>query len=160
LSSYRVSPAFAWVQVALVVSFAVVAPLYVGGIDPGALLFGAACLPAIGYVAYFRLFRDAYLLELSATELRWSAPLRQGTVPLSELREVRPGTPWYPVPMLLAGVVTFTTRSGRTVVADVRARGFEAFAEDLRRAAPEARIHVGRALFRQDVDGYRRHVPP
>jgi hypothetical protein len=113
---------------------------------------GVGLLPA-GRIVYGWLFGCAYLLELSDTELRWYAPLRRGAVPSSELREIRP--------MRRASVVAFTTRSGRTFMAETSARGFGALAEDLRRAAPEARIDVGRgrSLFQLGADGYRRYPP-
>ncbi|HKE97663.1 MAG TPA: hypothetical protein VKG45_01825 [Actinomycetes bacterium] len=164
-SSYGVPPGSVWLHAAAFAGFAVawaVAPLLAGDTSAVALVLGPGVgLLAAGWVVYSKLFRDAYLLELSATELRWYAPLRRGAVPLRELREVRPGTPWCPAPMLLVGNVTFTTRSGQTFVADTTARGFGAFVEDLRRAAPDARIDVGRgrSLVQQRAHGYRRDPP-
>jgi hypothetical protein len=164
-SSYGVPPTSPWLGGAAVAVFAI---SWAGAMllaeDASALArvlgIGVFWLP-MGWMAYLMLFRYAYLLELSDTELRWYAPLHQGVVPLSELREVRPGTPWHSPPMLIAGNVNVTTRSGRSFMADITARGFGAFVEDLRRAAPEARIDVGsgRSLLQLRADGYRRYPP-
>jgi hypothetical protein len=160
-SSYGVPPRSAWLCAAALVVFAI---FWTGAgllAEDASVLgrvlgIGVFLLPT-GWLGYLMLFRHVYLLELSDTELRWYAPLRRGAVPLSELREVRPGGGW----MLFAGRVAFTTRSGRTFMADVTARGFGAFVEDLRRAAPDARIDVGRgrSLFQLGADGYHRNPP-
>ena len=50
--------------------------------------FMALWVGALAWNAYWWLFRVAYVLELSDTELRWRAPLAHGTVPVRALREV------------------------------------------------------------------------
>jgi hypothetical protein len=163
-SSYGVSPERVWLRPAVVAAFAII---WTGSLLLGddtsalALVVGIGIWLPAGWIIYSRLFRCAHLLELSDTELRWYAPLRRGAVSLNELREVRPGTPWHPWLMPLVDVVSFTTRSGRPFMAHVTARGFDAFVEDLRRAAPDARIDVGRGrvLFPSEDEGYRRSQP-
>ncbi|HKE98330.1 MAG TPA: hypothetical protein VKG45_05300 [Actinomycetes bacterium] len=185
VSSYRVSPAARWAVafVAVVVLILVTILILPPPSTPDApllprLLILLVFLLAVGFVLYSGLFRVAYKLELSTTELRWYAPLRRGTLALAELREVRDGRLWVlgvmfalwtflwvpRVPWLCKRVV-ITAATGQRVVADVNDRGFDAFASDLRRAAPYAQIEVGSddpSVFRGffSSNGYRGHLPP
>ena len=183
VSSYRVSLGARWMGASfavVVLSFATIFILP----PPSApdapllprLLILLVVLLAVGFLLYSGLYRIAYKLELSATELRWYAPLRRGTLALAELREIREGRIWVlgvlgvlwtvlwiwvaPQPWFIVRV-TITAATGQRVVADVHVRGFDAFASDLRRAAPSARIELSnRSLFQSAGNGYRRHLPP
>jgi hypothetical protein len=52
--------------------------------------FAVYCSVLWALQARLFLFRNAYLLELTETELRWRSPLRSGSIPLADLTEIRP----------------------------------------------------------------------
>jgi hypothetical protein len=108
------------------------------------LLFLAGATLITGYHLYWTLFRIAYRLELTQTELRWYAPLRHGRLALTELREVNPALSVYTWGARNGGALCeeFTTASGRRVLSWAHRKGFQSFAEDLRHAAPQVRIKV------------------
>jgi hypothetical protein len=147
-STYRAGRGHAGVQVLVSVAFIVGLTVLALRPDPATSpvfrwLFMAGVTLITCYHLYWTLFRIAYRLELTQTELRWYAPLRHGRLALTELREVNLALSAYTWGNRYSALCEeFTTASGPRVLSWAHRKGFQSFAEDLRRAAPQARIEV------------------
>jgi hypothetical protein len=81
--------------------FLVFAALLVGGVfgvvasltrpDGPSLLFMALWIGALGWNAYWWLWRISYRLEVDGDRLRWMTPLRNGEVLVSDVQAIRSG---------------------------------------------------------------------
>lgn len=111
----------------------------------------ATCLwiTAMGWNAYWFLFRIAYELESDGDRLRWRAPLRSGEMALADLTGVRSRS----------SVGVISGASQQRVLVWVR-KGFVQFTEAMVAARPDLRVRIG---FRARLverwpgrSGYRR----
>lgn len=59
--------------------------------DVPTLLFVPLWIAALGWVAYWWLWRLSYRLEVDGDRLRWSTPLRSGEVRVSDVQGIRSG---------------------------------------------------------------------
>jgi hypothetical protein len=106
------------------------------GIGSGPPLFVFLALWAIVIVwyVYWSLLRVAYDLELDGPIIRWRAPLRSGTVNLSELAELRPSN-------VALNVETFRLATGASLMVLIR-RNFQPFADILEATRPELPVRL------------------
>ena len=101
----------------------------------GDTLFELFWLAAVAWNAYWFLFRFVHELELQESELVWSAPLRSGSVPLTELVQVRP--------MRLGwGVHVIEHRDGRPLLVWATG-GLKPFLDRVGEVAPGVDVRVG-----------------
>jgi hypothetical protein len=119
---------------------------------PFALLWSAACV----YITLSFLLRVPYELTLADGLLAWKTPMRSGSVPVSEIRELRP----YPSG---PNAELIQLEDGRRLIVLMR-KGFQQFLDDLSRAAPGLSLTVSpyfsklaeRSRF-QTGSGYEHH---
>jgi hypothetical protein len=134
-ATYRMYPLYR-AQVLLMMSafavMAVVLPCLHHG-PPG--WFTTLWIAGVVWNGYWFLLRVVYRLDLSNDQLEWRTPLRHGTVPLSQLREVRS--------MRGGGnLAVFVTAGGDSPRALVR-RGFSEFTATLQQATPGLQVRLG-----------------
>jgi hypothetical protein len=144
-----------WIGLAvgLAVPIVVVATVAAGTWQPDALWLAVAVfvLWVVNVYLWCWLFVDELELddELSSSDaLRWRGLLRSGEVPLARLTEVR-SSRWNPYAALIG------QEQGRPVMVYLRRRGFVAFAEELGRRSPRARIRAGWMLRMADRSSLR-----
>lgn len=91
----------------------------------------------LGYVwnAYFWLLRFPMKMRLDTVELTWAAPLRHGTVRVSDITQVRPMR-------VVFNLAIIGVRDSRAVIVPVT-KGFKAFAEELASLRPDLEIRLG-----------------
>lgn len=124
----------------LAFSFTASGPTSLGYTYPPIALF-AVCLSVVWYSALFGVYR----LEMTQDSLRWRSLIRRGEVPLTELRRIRNrGSKW----------AVIERDNGRRISISMR-EGFPKFADDVRRAAPNANVSI--APPPADSSGYRRY---
>jgi hypothetical protein len=97
-------------------------------------------IAAAAYMSYWFLFRVAYELLLTEDRLLWKAPLRSGSVPLTEIRAIYPYR-WGPSSEVIA------LANGTRLHVMVQ-KGFLAFIQDLRAKAPAVPVDVNRLWAR------------
>ena len=97
---------------------------------PFAIIWSAVCV----YVTQGFLLRVAYELRIEDHVFVWKTPLRSGSVPVSQIREVRP----YPTGR---NGELIQLEDGRRIIVLMR-RGFQDFLNDLSQAAPGLPITV------------------
>ena len=133
-------PLAKWLIVGLFVMFTVVGVALVaatlgGGWEGPPTAFVVLWLAALGWNAYWWLFRVATALWLDGDVLHWEAPLRSGAIPLSDLRAVRPMS-------FASNAAVFEHTTGRPVLIVVR-KGFGAFLDELSAARPDLPVRLG-----------------
>lgn len=84
---------------------------------------------------YWFLFRIAYRLDLSESSIRWRAPLRSGTIALSDLVEMRP--------FRFGSTVEVLCLSDGSKVEVMVQKGFVEFMAEVQAAAPHVQARVG-----------------
>jgi hypothetical protein len=136
LAGYRMPR---WYRIQILVVFPVLAafaiPLVIGTVRSSCgfpLAFALIWLAALGWNAYWFLFRLCYRIDLHQNALHWWTPLRHGQLALSSLRAVRPGR-------LSGQLAIFEAADGPTVVTLARP-GFVEFAAAVQAAAPYASV--------------------
>ena len=102
------------------------------------------------------LWRLALTVKLAGPGLRWWTPLRRGTVPIAEMRAVRP------VPVLALGGVHAVRFDGGVELWVLVSKGFSELLGDLREEAGEVDVRLSVAVGRVDRmpgrNQYRRVV--
>ena len=93
-------------------------------------------LAIFAWSGYWLLFRLCYRLELDDHLLRWYTPLRQGDLPLSDLREIAPSRVGSKLQVL-------RTSRGESIPVALR-KGFATFASAVNKAAPHVHVRLGR----------------
>lgn len=119
---------FGIVAVALLVSLT--------GDDRPPVSFVLFWLFALGWNAYWWLFRVAYSLTLREGILEWEAPARRGAIPTTDLTAFRPMT-------LLPNVIVIKHRGGRPLLV-MPGKGIADLAAELRDVRPGLDVRVGR----------------
>ena len=119
-------------------------------------LFIAVFTAVLGYLAWIFLWRTVYELHLDGDDLSWRAPLRSGSVRLSNVREFRP-VRWARNSELIK------LDDGKSMIVFM-GKGFLPFIDDVTRQAPYLSIRV-RPFFSELLEkwplqgsgGYERH---
>jgi hypothetical protein len=138
-----------WVFLVTVVLVSAILVPMLGGLafTRDSWLSGALILAALGgwlLLAVLMLWRLALTVKVAGKGLRWSAPLRRGSVPIAEVRAVRP------VPVLaLGGVHAVRFDGGRTLWVLV-SKGFSELLDDLREEAGAVDVRLSAAVGRID----------
>jgi hypothetical protein len=114
--------------------FAVVMFASTASTDVRFLLFGLFWLAALGWNAYWWLVRISYRLDLNGDELRWLTPTRSGTIPLHQLRAIRPYR-------FGRNVTVFEVGDGSSILVLTR-RGFTDFTARVQAAAPHVTVRL------------------
>jgi hypothetical protein len=113
----------------------VVVVLAITGDEGFSVPFVLFWLVALGWNAYWWLFRIVYSLTLRDGALEWEAPLRRGRIPTTDLTAFRPMT-------LLPNVVVIKHAGGRALLV-MPGKGISDLAAALRQARPDLDIRVG-----------------
>jgi hypothetical protein len=90
---------------------------------------------ALGWNAYWWLFRVVYSLTLRNGALEWEAPLRRGRIATTDLTAFRPMR-------LLPNVVVVKHTGGRPLLV-LAGKGMADLAAELRRSRPDLEVRIG-----------------
>lgn len=118
--------------------FAVIAVVFVtvaAMSNASLLVFAALWVAALSWNGYWFLLRLVYDLELDGDVVRWRTPLRSGTVPLSDVVELRPSR-------FGSNAEVFELADRRRLLVFVR-KGFRAFADELVARRPGIPVRLG-----------------
>ena len=139
--------------VAMAVVFIVLA---ITGDDGPSAPFLLFWLFALGWNAYWWLFRVAFSLTIGNGVLEWEAPLRRGRIPVTELTAFRPMK-------LLPNVVLISHTGGRPLLVMPR-KGIVDLASAIGRSRPDLEVRVGpKGRMQQRMPGpsaWRQDVQP
>ena len=113
----------------------VVVVVSVSGHDGPPTWFVGLWLLALAWNGYWWLFRIAYRLDLTQTDLAWRAPLRQGSLRTADLVEMRPY-------VFGSSIEVIVPSEGAKVLVLVR-KGFVDFMREVETVAPQVRTRVG-----------------
>jgi hypothetical protein len=97
--------------------------------------FTVLWLAALGWNAYWWLFRIAVALRIDGYVLYWNAPFRSGAIPLADLKGIRPLR-------LASNVEVFDHSAGRPVLV-MATKGLGAFLDAVSVARPDLPVRLG-----------------
>jgi hypothetical protein len=109
---------------------------FVGGGHGVPVPFALFWLGALGWNAYWWLFRIVYRMRLDAGVLEWHTPVRSGQLPLAEITLIRSIA-------LLPSVLAIRRRNGRALLI-LAGKGLPAFVGEAVETQPEIDVHLGR----------------
>ena len=133
----------------VVAAIVLVGATLVGGRDSPPDGFTIFWLAAVGWNAYWWLFRIAAELRIEGSDLCWWTPLRSGRVPLAEVTEIRP---W----PLASNVGVFRLTTGPSVIV-IATKGFRAFTDEIARIRPDLPVRLGwQARLAERLPGWNR----